>query len=104
METPSWTLYIDGSSTTMASSAGIVFVSPEDASLEYALQFSFLVTNNEVEYEALITGLKLAKELEISVLQVFSDSRLMVGQVNGQCEARDPSMIKYLTKVHELLM
>ena len=74
LETPSWTLYIDGSSTTKASDAEIVFVSLEDASLEYALQFSFLTTNNEAEYEALIIGLKLAKELGISALQVFSDS------------------------------
>ena len=36
-EMPSWTLYIDGSSTTMASDAGIVFISSKDASLEYSL-------------------------------------------------------------------
>ena len=62
------------------------------------------MTNNEAEYEALITGLKLTKELGISVLQVFSDSQSIVGQVNRECEARDPSMIKYLAKVHELLV
>ena len=82
LATPSWTLYIDESSTTKASSARIIFVSPEDAFLEYALQFSFSTTNNEAEYEALITDLKLAKELGISALQVFSDSQLIVGQVN----------------------
>ena len=62
------------------------------------------IINNEAEYEALITGLKLAKELGISTLQVFSDSQLIVTQVNRECEARDPSMIKYLAKVHELLV
>ena len=40
-EMPSWTLYIDGSSMTMASSIKIVLISPEDATLKYALQFSF---------------------------------------------------------------
>ena len=34
---PSWTLYIDGSSTTMASGAEIVLISSEDATLKYAL-------------------------------------------------------------------
>ena len=71
---PSWTLYIDESSTTMVSDAGIILIFLKDASLEYALQFSFPATNNEAEYEGLITDLKLAKELGISVLQVFSDS------------------------------
>ena len=41
--------------------------------------------NNEAEYEALIIGLKLAKELETPALQIFSDSWLVVGQVNGEC-------------------
>ena len=71
---PSWTLYIDGSSMTMASGAKIDLISPKDAFLEYPLQFSFPITNNEAEYEALIISLKLAKELRISALQVFSDS------------------------------
>ena len=61
-------MYIDGSSTSSASGTGIVLIPPEDATLEYALQFSFPTTNNEAEYEALITGLKLAKELEIPAL------------------------------------
>ena len=63
----------------------------------------FLVINNEVEYEALIIDLKLAKELGTPALQVFSDSQLVVDQVNEESEARDPSMIKYLVKVQELL-
>ena len=55
--------------------------------------------NNETEYEALIIGLKLAKELKIPALWIFSNSQLVVGQVNGEFEARSPSMIKYLDKV-----
>ena len=58
-----------------------------------------MAINNEAEYEALIIGIKLAKELRTPTLQVFSDSQLVVGQVNGECEAKDPSMIKYLAKV-----
>ena len=63
LETLSWTLYIDGSSTSMNSDARIVLISLKDATFKYALQFSFSATNNEVKYEALITGLRLAKEL-----------------------------------------
>ena len=58
----------------MASGAEIVLISTKDVTLEYALQFSFPTTNNEVEYEALIIGLKLAKELRTPALQVFNDS------------------------------
>ena len=64
----SWILYIDRSSTSSVSGTGIIFVSSEDAALEYALRFSFLTSNNKVEYEALIIGLKIAKELKVPVL------------------------------------
>ena len=58
----------------MASGIEIILISLEDVTLEYALQFSFSATNNEAEYEALIIVLKLAKELKISTLWIFSDS------------------------------
>ena len=61
---PSWTLYIDRSSTTMASEAGIVFIFLKDATLEYALQFSFSATNNEAEYEALTPASSWLKSWE----------------------------------------
>ena len=58
--------------------------------------------NNEVEYEALITGLKIAKELEVDRLKAYSDFQLVVGQVSGNYEAQEKSMIKYLEKVKNL--
>ena len=53
--------------------------------LEYALRFKFKASNNEVEYEALIIGLKLAKEVRVKRLKVFSDSQLVVNQTNEDC-------------------
>ena len=61
------------------------------------------MTNNEAKYEALITGLTLAKELGAKKLKVFSDSQLIVGQANGEFEARNPSMIEYLKKVKKIM-
>ena len=67
--------------------------------MEYALQFGFRAINNEGEYEALIIGLQLAKELEIKNLRVFSDSQFVIGQVWSEYEARDSTMTKYLQKL-----
>ena len=97
-----WILHVDGSATTSISGAGIILTSPEQMMFEYALRFAFHASNNEAEYEALITGLSLAKELGAEELKVFSDSQLIVGQVNGEFEARNPSMIEYLKRVKEI--
>ena len=50
--------------------------------IHYALRFRFQASNNVAEYEALIAGLRLAKELRVRNLKVYSDSQLVVNQVN----------------------
>ena len=85
------------------SGAGIILSSPKQMMFEYALWFAFPASNNEVEYEAPITGLSLAKEFGTKELKVFSDSQLIVGQVNGEFEAQNPSMIEYLKKLKEIM-
>ncbi|XP_038974824.1 uncharacterized protein LOC120106050 [Phoenix dactylifera] len=68
----------------------------------WALRLKFPASNNEAEYEALIAGLKLAKELKVEDLKVYSDSQLVVSQVLGDFEAKEPSMQNYLQKVRDL--
>jgi ribonuclease HI len=50
--------------------------SPEGDILKYAIQLEFLVINNIVEYEGLVTGLRLAKDLGIQRLVIRGDSLL----------------------------
>ncbi|GAV77499.1 hypothetical protein CFOL_v3_20970 [Cephalotus follicularis] len=60
-----WSLSVDGSSCVSGSGAGLVLTSPDGWSLEYALRFGFKATSNEMEWEALIAGLTIAKHLEV---------------------------------------
>ncbi|GAV86725.1 RVT_3 domain-containing protein, partial [Cephalotus follicularis] len=60
-------------------------------------------TNNEAEYETMIKGLTLAKRIEVQKIRVFSDSQLMINQINGEYEARGEEMIKYLSKIRALI-
>ena len=69
-----WILYVDGSLTTLMSEAGIILITLDGMVVDYALWFTFLTSNNEMAHEALITSLKLTKELEVHRLKVFSDS------------------------------
>jgi hypothetical protein len=60
-----WVMYFDGSYTLKGVGAGIVLIPPEGDMLKYAIQIEFSATNNIAEYEGLVTGLRLAKELDI---------------------------------------
>ncbi|KAL5571033.1 hypothetical protein UlMin_020630 [Ulmus minor] len=66
-----WKLYVDGSSTETSSGAGIILVSPDGVKLSCAIRFKFKATNNQAEYEALLSGLRSAKEFDtVTIIQV----------------------------------
>ncbi|KAL5577628.1 hypothetical protein UlMin_019327 [Ulmus minor] len=98
-----WHLYVDGSSTDNCSGAGVILVSPEKVRLSCALRFRFKATNNQAEYEALLVGLRLAKEVSARHLLIYSDSQVIVNQVNSEYQAKGEKMASYLEKAKELL-
>ena len=55
--------------------------------------------NNEAEYEALLMGMAKVQRMGGKSVKVFSDSRLVVGQVKGEFEAKDERMQGYLSQV-----
>lgn len=59
-----WTLYTDDAFRWEGSGAGLILTGPEWEEVMYAFRFDFHTPNNEEEYEALLTGLRLAKKLE----------------------------------------
>lgn len=87
---PVWDLYIDGSLNKGGSEAGLVLLSlePERLRIEYALRLDFKVSNNDAEYEALLTGLRLARVIGIKYLNIFSDSQLVVRHVSQEYQAK----------------
>ncbi|GAU45985.1 hypothetical protein TSUD_401250 [Trifolium subterraneum] len=98
-ETHPWTLSVDGSSNLRGSGAGVVLEGHEGVLIEQSLQFAFKASNNQAEYEALIAGMKLAKEMEVQELKVQSDSQLVANQVSDEFQTKDPQLAKYLEKV-----
>ena len=76
-----------------------MLISLENHCISSALQFTFKVSNNEAEYEALLAGLRIAKELQVDLLLIFSDSKLVVSQISREFQARDDRMAAYFEKV-----
>ncbi|XP_074327736.1 uncharacterized protein LOC141665647 [Apium graveolens] len=75
---PWWILHVDGAVNNGGAGTGLVLVSPEGHHLMSAIHFKFYATNNDVEYEALINGLKIALEMGVRNLIARSDSELVV--------------------------
>ena len=69
-----WLLSVDVSSNQQGSDAGIVLEGPDGILIEQALRFAFKASKNQAEYEALIAGMLLAKEMGAQNLLVKSDS------------------------------
>ena len=86
---PPWELYVDGAANQRGSGMGLVLVSPEKITIEKSLRLNFLATNNEAEYETLLKGMLMVQKMGGKAIRVFSDSKLVVGQVKGDLEAQD---------------
>ncbi|RVX23959.1 hypothetical protein CK203_000814 [Vitis vinifera] len=73
--------------------------SPTGEHLEQAIRLGFSASNNEAEYEAILSGLDLALALSVSKLRIYSDSQLVVRHVQKEYEAKDSRMARYLAKL-----
>ncbi|GJR46423.1 reverse transcriptase domain-containing protein [Tanacetum coccineum] len=81
--------FYHGSSCIDGSGAGLILTNPEGVEFTYGMRFRFEATNNEVEYEALIAGLRIAEQMGVKNLQANVDSRLIANQVNGSYVAKE---------------
>lgn len=70
-----WKLFVDGASNNFCLGAGVVLENLEGRAISYALRLEFLAINNEAEYEALIVGLKVVKELKINAIHIYIGSQ-----------------------------
>ena len=78
-----WKLFVDGSSNQHGFGAGLFLQTLSGEQMEYAIHIGFKATNNKVEYEALIAGLRVATELGVESLETFSDFQLVVIKSKG---------------------
>ncbi|GJR12001.1 reverse transcriptase domain-containing protein [Tanacetum coccineum] len=98
-----WKLFSNGATSSDGSGAGLMLIDPDGKEYAYALRFEFETTNNEAEYEALLAGLRISLEIEITSLAIFVDSQLLVNQIKGTYAAKQPTIREYLQKNKEAL-
>jgi len=97
-----WKMHFDGSKLKEGLGAGVVLTSPKGDHLRYVLQVHFRASNNVAEYEALIHGLKVAKEIGAHRIICYGDSDLVVQQCSGDWDAKDANMASYRFHVQKI--
>ena len=93
---------MDGAANQKRSRVGLVLISPEKLIIEKSLKLGFSATNNAAEYEALLEAMFVVQRMGGKSAKMFSDSRLVVGQVNGELEAKDKRMQEYVAQIRHL--
>lgn len=73
-----WQMYFDGAARTSGVGAGVIFITPRGDLLPYSFTLGTTCTNNEAEYRSLIIGMEIAQQMEIKLLHIFGDSKLII--------------------------
>ena len=81
----------------------IILEGPNNVTLEQALKFGFMASNNQAEYEALIAGLKLAKKVGARKLRCYSNSQLVHGQVANRYQDKEAAILRYYHAIKTLV-
>ena len=76
---------------------------PNDILIEKSLHFAFKTSNNQAEYEAILVGLSLAREVGVKTLTCKIDSKLTVGHLNDEFQIKDPILLQYYHLVRAVI-
>ena len=95
-------MYFDGALNINSAGAGILFITPTKDKLRYVLRIYFPVSNNVMEYEACLHGLRIAMELGVKCIMVYGDSALVINQLNKDWTCSSEKMDAYCAKIRKL--
>ena len=90
-------------SVTGVRGIAIIMTLLENEVLKYGVQLQFPAMNNEVEYEAVLAGLKVTRALGVNNLRLRFDAKLIVGQITNEYEVKEERIKKYLQLKSQLI-
>ena len=98
-------IYTDGASrgNPGEAGAGVIIYDEHGELVKKVKKYLGTTTNNVAEYSALIIALEEAQQLQGEVLHLFSDSELMVKQLNGIYKVKDSKMKVLASEARKLL-
>lgn len=103
IDAKTWELYFDGCKCRTSSSAGVILIPHIGKPIPLSYWLNFLFTNNIVEYELLIVGLRATLIMGVKDIKIFADSQLVIKQINGTYRAKHKKLSKYKYLIMHLL-
>jgi hypothetical protein len=101
--TPIWSMFFDGSSSKESTGVGVVFISPSKETIHLSFKLDFKVKINIAEYEALVLGLNVAKDMDIQGMKIFGDVDLIIQQIKNNFQAKHFRIKEYRDEVWNLI-
>ena len=97
-------VYSDGASRGNPGPSAIAFIilGEDEKTLKSHSEYVGVKTNNQAEYEALISALEFASKLTSQEVVCYMDSELVVKQLNEEYQVRNRKLKTLWLKVHEL--
>ena len=96
-------MYFDGAEHRGGAGAGVVFITSQEEILPFSFTLKQCCSNNVAEYQALILGLEMAVDMKQLHLQVFGDSQLVINQILGSYEVKNPELRPYHDYAQKLI-
>ncbi|XP_047320588.1 uncharacterized protein LOC124924619 [Impatiens glandulifera] len=90
-----WKLLFDGASGKKGYGIRILLIDHVGTYNPISVKLEYPVMNNEAEYEACISSLKIAHEKEARCLEVVGDSNLVISQTNGEWQVKGENLKSY---------
>nr|XP_004231733.1 uncharacterized protein K02A2.6-like [Solanum lycopersicum] len=95
-------MFFDGAVNSRGSGIGAVLISESGQHFPATTKLRFRCTNNMVEYEACILGIRMALDMNIQELLIIGDSDLLIHQVQGEWAVKNPKILPYVQLVRRL--
>ena len=84
IELETWKMYFDEATNQNGSGIGVLLISLKGTHIPFSCRLNFPATNNAIEYEACIMGLRVALGLGVKELEVYGDSALIISQTQNK--------------------
>ena len=99
IDVESWKMYFNGATNQNGSGNGVLLISPKGTHILFSSRLNFPATNNAIEYEACIMGLRAALSLGVKELEVYGNSALIISQIQNKWKINKERLMPY----HECL-